>query len=97
MQTMKVRKKNAKEVKMDSNELDDKLRSMVDALEQFYGEYHDWECRYSRIGQSYYEKLEDSFEQLKFARDNATKSKVGCGPNTDWSEVSSPYRYSNDD
>ena len=94
---MKVRNKNAKELKMDQDELDDKIRAMIEALDGFYGEYYTWEGRYSQIGQRYYEDLESSFEHLKLVRDNAKKSKVGDGPDTDWREVSSPYRYSNDD
>ena len=94
---MKVRLKNANALKVDRDELNDKLRLMVDALDSFYGEYYTWDSRYSQIGQRYYEDLESSFEHLKLVRDNAKKSKVGDGPDTDWREVSSPYRYSNDD
>ena len=94
---MKVRNKNAKELRMDQKELDDKLRALIEALDGFYGEYYTWDARYSQIGQRYYEDLEGSYEQFKHVRDNAKKSKVGDGPDTNWREVSSPYRYSNDD
>ena len=88
---MKVRNKNAKELKMDQDELDSKLRAMIEALDGFYGEYYTWDGRYSEIG------LESSYEQFKHVRDNAKKSKGGDGPDTNCREVSSPYRYSNDD
>ena len=94
---MKVRNKNAKELKMDQDELDSKLRAMIEALDGFYGEYYTLDGRYSDIGQRYNEDLESSYEQFKHVRDNAKKSKVGDGPDTNWREVSSPYRYSNDD
>ena len=55
---MKVRNKNAKELKMDQDELDSKLRAMIEALDGFYGEYYTWDGRYSEIGQRYYEDLE---------------------------------------
>ena len=69
------------------------IAAMKKALREFYGEYSDWECNYSRIGLKYYEAMHDAFERLEFSIKRANQKYVSSGGQIDWKTTTHECHY----
>ena len=85
--------KNKEQLRADDVFASKAVADMKKALREFYGEYSDWECNYSRIGLKYYEAMKDAYEQLEFAIERSDKKYVGSGENIDWRTTTHEAHY----
>jgi|TARA_R110002051_G_scaffold30131_1_gene69794 hypothetical protein len=85
--------KTKKQAQADENLIEKAGEGMKNALKVFYGEYHDWDCNYSRISIKYYEALEEAYEQLDFATERSDKKYVSNGGEIDWTTTTHAVHY----